>query len=57
MPAAINTIHIIFTVLAFGLLFGLGFAVAQKLVAWPADRVSGGALLVAIMILLIAWLV
>jgi hypothetical protein len=57
MPPAINTLHIIFTLLATGLLFGLGFALAQLIVSWPASRISGGAVLLGIMILILAWLI
>ncbi len=57
MPAAINSIHIVFTLLATGLLFGLGFSLAQMIVSWPAGRVAAGAALVGVMILILAWLV
>jgi len=57
MPATINTVHIIFTILATGLLFGIGFSIAQLIVSWPAGRVAGGAALLGILILIIAWLV
>jgi hypothetical protein len=57
MPATINTFHIIFTLLATGLLFGLGFSLAQIIVSWPAGRVAAGAALIGALILLVAWLV
>ena len=57
MPPAINTIHILFTVIATGILFGLGVFLAQKVVAWPASVVSGAAAVICVLVLLIAWLV
>ena len=57
MPTAINTIHIIFTLIVEGLLLGLGFSLAQLIVSWPASRVAGGAAVVGALLLLIAWLV
>lgn len=57
MPATINTVHIIFTILATGLLFGIGFSLAQLIVSWPAGRVAAGAALIGVLILIVAWLV
>jgi|GEM_PF-5228181 len=53
----IKTFHTIFTLIAVGILFGLGFALAQMAVAWPASRIAGGAALICVLLVLIAWLV
>ena len=57
MPTTINTFHIIFTLLATGLLFGLGFSLAQMIVSWPAGRVAAGAAIIGVLILIIAWFI
>jgi hypothetical protein len=54
MPAAINTLHIVLTVLAFGILFGVGWALAHMAVAWPGNRISAAAAIIA---LALAWIV
>jgi hypothetical protein len=55
MPESLKTAHIIFTTIAFGILFGLGFALAHMAVTWPAGRVAGGAAVVCV--LLVAFLI
>ena len=57
MPAAINTLHILLTVLAFGILFGLGWALAQLAIVWPASRICGAYALICVLILTLAWTV
>ena len=57
MPPAINTIHILFTLIAFGILVGVGWALAHTAVQWPAGVVSGAAAVICVLVLLIAWLV
>jgi hypothetical protein len=57
MPPAINTLHLVLTVLAFGILFGVGWALAQLAVAWPGSRVSGAATVIALLLLALAWIV
>jgi hypothetical protein len=57
MPESIRSIHIIFTAIAFGILFGLGFALVHMAVTWPAHRVAGGAAIICLLLLAIAWLV
>jgi hypothetical protein len=57
MPAAINTLHIVLTVLAFGILFGVGWALAHMAVAWPGNRISAAAAIIALLLLALAWIV
>jgi hypothetical protein len=56
MDVAIKSVHVLFTLIAVGILFGLGFALVQMAVAWPASRVAGGAAIVCALLVLIAWL-
>jgi hypothetical protein len=53
----IHSAHAIFTLIAVGILFGLGFALAHMAVAWPASRVAVGAAIICVLVLVIAWLV
>jgi hypothetical protein len=57
MPPAVNTIHIVLTLIAYGILIGLGWALAQLAVAWPASRVSGAYALICLLLLILAWIV
>ena len=57
MPAAINTLHLVLTVISFGILFGLGFALIHKAVAWPANQVALGAALICLLLVALAWVV
>lgn len=53
----IHSMHIIFTLIAIGILFGAGFSLAQMAVQWPASRVAGAAAIICLLLLLVAWLV
>jgi len=55
MPEAINSLHIVFTVLAFGILLGAGIALAHLAITWPAGRVAAGAAVICLLILALAW--
>lgn len=57
MPESIHSAHTIFTVIAIGILFGLGFALAHMAIAWPTSRVAGAAAVICALLLIIAWLV
>ena len=57
MPEAINSAHIVFTLIATGILFGLGFALIDMAVNWPATRIAGYAAIVCALLVVIAWLV
>jgi len=57
MPAAINTLHILFTVLAFGVLFGAAFALANAAVTYPGSQWTWAAGVICVLILIIAWVV
>jgi len=57
MPESIASVHTVFTLIAVGLLFGLGFSLAQQIVSWPAGRVAAGAAVVGLLILLVAYLI
>ena len=55
MPPAINSLHIIFTLVAIGVLVGLGWALAHLAMAWPASRVAGAAAVICLLIIALAW--
>jgi len=57
MPETIHSFHAIFTLIAVGILFGLGFALVHMAVSWPASRIAGGAAVVCLLLLMIAWLI
>lgn len=57
MPESIGSWHTIFTLIAIGILIGLGWTLIRMAVAWPAGRVSGAAAVICILLLVIAWLV
>ena len=57
MPESIRSAHVIFTLIAFGILVGLGWALIHMAVAWPAGRVAAGAAIICALLLVIAWLV
>lgn len=57
MPATINTPHIFFTLIAIGILIGIGWALAHMAVAWPAGRISGAAALICLLIIILAWVI
>jgi len=57
MPETIKTIQAVVTLIAAGILFGLGWALAQRAINWPLDRIAGGAALACLLIVVIAWLV
>lgn len=57
MVESIKSAHVIFTLIAVGILFGLGFALVHMAVTWPAGRVAGGAAIICLLLLVIAWLV
>lgn len=54
---SIKSAHAIFTLIAIGILFGLGFALVHLAVTWPAGRVAAGAAIICCLLLLVAWLV
>lgn len=53
----IKSIQIIMTLIATGILVGLGWALVQKAIEWPVDRVAGAAAIICILLVIIAWLV
>jgi hypothetical protein len=57
MPPAVNTLHIILTLLAYGILVGIGWALALMAIAWPASRIASAAGVICLLILILAWLV
>ncbi len=57
MPESINSAHVLFTVIALGVLFGAGFSLAQLAIAWPSSRVAQGAAVVCVLVVLLAWFV
>ena len=57
MPDAIKSFHVLFTLIAAGILFGLGFSLAQLVVGWPASRVAAGAAIICVLLVLVAWLI
>jgi hypothetical protein len=57
MPETIKTAHTLFTLIAAGVLFGLGFSLARLVVGWPAGRVAAGAAIACVLVVLLAWLI
>lgn len=57
MPGSINSLHIVLTLIAFGILVGLGWALAHIAVAWPGNRQSAAAAVICLLLLALAWLV
>ena len=57
MPPAINTLHILLTLIAFGILVGAGWALVQLAIQWPGARVSWAAAIICVLLLALAWLV
>lgn len=57
MPDTIHSVHNVFLLIAYGILIGLGWALVQRAVAWPAGRVAVGAAVICALLLVIAWLV
>jgi hypothetical protein len=59
MPENLKSAHAIFTLLADGILLGFGFGLAWAALKWPwTDKVfGGGALLVCILLILIAYII
>lgn len=57
MPTSINTPHILFTLIAIGILIGAGWATVHLAISWPAGRISGAAAVVCLLILILAWVI
>lgn len=59
MPGAITSAHVVFTLIAIGILIGLGWGLVQIALKWPwsDSRVGGAAALICVLLVVIAWLV
>lgn len=59
MPESIKSAHIIFTLIAVGILVGLGWELVKIALTWPwtDSRVGGAAVVICLLLLVIAWLV
>lgn len=57
MPDTLNSAHAIVTLIAAGILFGLGWQLIVKAIVWPFGHVAAGAAVICALILVIAWLV
>lgn len=59
MPETIHSAHAIFTLIAVGILFGLGLGLAWQALQypWKDSRIGGGAVVVCALLVLISWLV
>jgi len=57
MPETIKTAHTLLTLIAAGILFGLGFHLIGIAITWPASRVAAGAAVICVLLLALAWLV
>lgn len=57
MPPAINTLHNLLLLIAYGILIGIGWSLAVMAVSWPASRVAAASGVICLLILILAWLV
>jgi len=59
MPETIKSAHIILTLIADGILFGLGLGLIWQALQypWKDSRVGGLAIVVCALLVLVAWLV
>lgn len=59
MPESIQSAHTIFTLIAVGILVGLGAGLVLAALKWPwtDSRVGGGAAIICVLLVVIAWLV
>ncbi len=59
MPETIKTAHAAFTLIADGILFGLGLGMVWLALQypWKDSRVGGAAVVICALLLLVAWLV
>lgn len=59
MPEAINSAHIIVTLIATGVLVGLGVALIWEAFKWPwkDSRVGGLAALICVLVVILAWVI
>jgi hypothetical protein len=57
MPETIRSLHIIFTLIAVGILVGGGWGLVQMAIQWPISRIGGAAAVICVLLLIIAWLV
>jgi len=59
MPESIHSAHIIFTLIAVGILVGIGAGLAWRALSypWSDSRVGGAAVVICALLLLVAWLV
>jgi hypothetical protein len=59
MPETIHSAHAVFTLIASGILFGLGLGLIWQALQypWKDSRVGGGAIIICILLVLVAWLV
>jgi hypothetical protein len=57
MPPSIDNFHILFTILAFGVLISVGATLAYRAITWPQNRLTSSAGLLCVLILLIAWFI
>ena len=57
MPGAINTLHILLTLIAFGILIGLGWALVHMAVQWPGSQLSWAAAIICVLLVVLAWVV
>ena len=57
MPEAINSFHIVLTLIAVGILIGLGWQLIAMAITWPVSRVGGLAALVGVLVVVLAWVI
>jgi hypothetical protein len=57
MLEPIKTFQTIVVLIAFGVLVGLGWALAHMAVAWPASAKSGAAAVICLLLVIIAYLI
>jgi len=59
MPETIRSVHTLFTLIAVGILVGLGWGLVSTALTWPwsDSRVGGAAVVICVLLVLVAWLV
>ncbi|HWP88004.1 MAG TPA: hypothetical protein VNM70_09005 [Burkholderiales bacterium] len=55
MPTDINTLHIVLTLIAFGILVGAGWNLAAIALVWPGSQITWAVAALCVLIVVLAW--